>query len=84
MYYNETVDIWALGIIAYQLFNKKRNGKIAFPFMSPEQMRQQIIRYGDSVDYQAYMNLTNKIEPMDEDLPTEIKEMITGMLQNRP
>jgi serine/threonine protein kinase len=33
--YNEKVDIWSLGIIAYQLFNKKRNGSIAFPFGSP-------------------------------------------------
>lgn len=32
--YNEKVDIWALGIIAYQLFNKKRNNQIAYPFIS--------------------------------------------------
>lgn len=68
-FYNEKVDIWALGIIAYQLFNRKRDGKIAFPFRSPEELRSKIIRFGNTVDYKLYMHFTERIEPLDEDLP---------------
>lgn len=33
--YTEKVDVWAVGMIAYQLFNSKRDGKIPFPFLPP-------------------------------------------------
>jgi serine/threonine protein kinase len=63
------VDVWAIGIIAYQLFNAKRNGKIPFPFLDPDQMRKKINVYGDYIDYNSYIALTNVVLPCDEELP---------------
>lgn len=67
--YNEKVDIWALGIIAYQLFNRKRNGSIAFPFGTPQQLRLKMIKLGEQVGYDSYLELTREIEPLDQELP---------------
>lgn len=41
--YDEKVDIWAMGIIAFELFNKLRGGKIAFPFESSEKMQEKLL-----------------------------------------
>ncbi len=34
--YNDKVDVWGMGIIAYQLFNRLRNNTIPFPFNALE------------------------------------------------
>lgn len=53
--YNEKVDVWAVGIIAYQLFNAKRNGKLPFPFLDPQEMRSKINIYGHHIAYKTYI-----------------------------
>ncbi len=82
--YDEKVDIWAMGIIGYELFNNLRNNKIPFPFESSEKMQEVLLENGGGLNYQAYFNITNKVKPFDSHLPDKLVDLLMKMLKNNP
>jgi serine/threonine protein kinase len=83
--YDEKVDMWAVGIIAYQLFNRQRDGQLAYPFGKPQEMGKKILfRGGGDVVYDSYRKATLKFTPNDADLPAPLSQMIAHMLKNDP
>lgn len=42
-HYDDKVDLWAVGIIAFQLFNKKLDGEIRFPFGNFDKFFQECL-----------------------------------------
>ena len=79
--YTDKVDMWGMGIIAYQLLNPLVQGKAVFPFESPKNIRDSIIEDGG---YQQYLQFTKNIKPMDESVPEVLCNMIKTMLAVKP
>lgn len=40
--YNDKIDMWAIGIIAFQMFNRKVNGHLRYPFGTLEYLYDKL------------------------------------------
>ena len=55
-----------MGILAYQLFNPVKNGKLSFPFEFFEDPNiQRSIRINGGTDYKKYLEYTRELNPFD-------------------
>ena len=80
--YDEKVDIWTTGIIAYQLFNSFSNDELPFPFSSEEEMTEKVTKNG--INHSSYMEQTSEIRPSDKEVPEDLAFLIVMMLKNAP
>jgi hypothetical protein len=63
--YDDKVDLWTTGIMAYQLFNyREGEEELPFPFEGGRELRARIVKRG-GIDYQEYMEYTSKIGPFE-------------------
>lgn len=56
--YDEKVDVWTTGILAYQIFNPLEGDHLPFPFASDLASRQSIRMHGGNISYQNYLKAT--------------------------
>lgn len=56
--YDEAVDMWATGILAFQILNPLRNGAIPFPFDESPDRIDQLRQSREGVNYKQYMEFT--------------------------
>ncbi len=64
-----------LGIIAFQLFNPIKNGKLTYPFGSHEEFIASVKTF-EGIDYRKYRDATTDISPLDSSVPYKLSYLI--------
>jgi serine/threonine protein kinase len=82
--YDDKVDLWATGIIAYQLFNPIVTDNLPFPFQTESSLRSSTILRSGSNIYKNYLEFTSKLNAFDKSVPEDLAGLIARMLQSDP